>query len=78
MTTVLTIEEVVDSFSQGLPMEQRNANFDFVAQLHQRLKEGGIWMSPALGIMYKRVGDGFEIVTTELGYMDMGEPDHVG
>ncbi len=64
MTTVLTIEQVVDSFSQGLPMEQRNANFDFVSLTHHRLREGGVWMSPNLGTLYQREGDGFILIAT--------------
>lgn len=67
--TVLSIEEVVDSFSKTLPSWQRQANLQFLERTHASLKDGGIWMSPNLGTIYKRAGDGFELV------MSMGEVD---
>ena len=78
MSKYMTIAEVVDSFSAGLPDYQRDANYTFVAGLHERLNEGGVWMSPNLGTIYKRVGLGFELVADALDYTELQGAPHVG
>lgn len=56
---VMSIEEVVDSFSEGLDDFKRAANWRFVAYTHASLKDGGIWASPNLGRVFSKSGEGF-------------------
>lgn len=56
---MLSIYEVTESFSADLPNWQFKANLAFVEGVHASLKDGGVWMSPALGKMYARAGGGF-------------------
>ena len=55
---VMTLEEVNAVISIGLPDWQREANMAWLRQVHGLLNEGGIFMSPMLGTIYSRHGDG--------------------
>lgn len=50
--------EVTDSFEQA-------ANRNFIAGVHDTLKEGGIWGWPAADKTYRKKGEGFELVDKE-------------
>lgn len=70
----LTIEEVVDTFSDCLPEWQRETNLIWLTQLHSLLSEGGIWVSPELGTVYSKQGDGF--VPLSMDHTAMVRPPH--
>lgn len=74
---ILTLEELADKISVGLPDWQRDANLQFLRSLHTSLKEDGVWMSPALGSIYTKAGDGFKLVADERTTIMMGEPNNV-
>lgn len=56
---VMTIEEVVETFSEGLPEWQKQVNLDWLRRLHASLKDEGVWMSPELGTIYIKRDNGF-------------------
>lgn len=59
MDDVMTIEEVTKTFSSDLPDWQQESNLVWLRRVHELLKEGGVWTSPTLGVIYSRKGDGF-------------------
>jgi len=59
MSEVLSIEEVVATYSGGLPSWQRAVNETHLRMVHAMLEEDGVWISDALGTVYRRSGDGF-------------------
>lgn len=59
---VLSIQEVADSFSEGLPEWQRKINLEWLTRLTSLMSEGGIWGSPNLGTVYRKCGDGWVLV----------------
>ena len=75
MSTVLSIEEVVESFSADLPEYQRLANYNFVVTVHASLRDGGVWASPSLGTVYTKSGEGF--VELLLDPESLERPPHV-
>jgi hypothetical protein len=56
---VMTIEAVAETFSEGIPEWQKQANLNWLRMVHATLKDGGVWGSPALGTVYTKRGDGF-------------------
>lgn len=58
----MSIEEVVDDFSQDLPTWQREVNLVWLNNLYSLLSEGGIWGSPNLGTIYRKSCGGFVLV----------------
>lgn len=59
----LTIEQLADHISKGLPGEQSEMNLMFLYQVHGLLKEGAVWIWPKGGEMWKKEGAGFRKVT---------------
>ena len=59
---VLSIKDVADSFSEGLPNWQRETNLSWLKNLHAKLIEGGMWGSPNLGTIYQKRGDGWVLM----------------
>jgi len=59
---VLSIEEVVDSFSNDLPDWQKATNLKWLTGLHDMMAEDGVWGSPNLGTIYRKRGDGFVLI----------------
>ncbi len=63
----MTIDNLVDDISLGLPLYQRAANHVFVTNLHHSLKDGGTWISPALRRIFRKEGEGFvELLTDDM------------
>ena len=56
---VMTIEATAATFSEGIPEWQKQANLDWLRGIYTRLKDGGVWISPKLGTIYIKHGDGF-------------------
>ena len=56
---VMTIEATAEAFSEGIPEWQKQANLDWLRGIHATLKDGGAWVSPELGTVYTKCGDGF-------------------
>jgi radical SAM superfamily enzyme len=56
---VLSIEEVVGSFSEDLPDWQKATNLKWLTGLHSMMAEGAVWISPGLGTIYHKRGEGF-------------------
>jgi hypothetical protein len=56
---VLSIREVVATYSDGLPDWQRAVNTEHLYAVHAMLHEGGVWIAPEMGTVYERRGDGF-------------------
>lgn len=59
MQKIMTIEEVAETFSEELPEWQKQANLDWLRKVHASLKDGGVWVSPELGTIYTKQGNGF-------------------
>ena len=57
-TEVMTLEEVNAVISINLTDWQREANMAWLRLVHGLLNEGGIFISPMLGTVYSRHGDG--------------------
>ena len=62
----MTLEEVADSISVGIPKWQRDRNLEFLRDLHPLLHDGGTWVAPKLGRIYRKTEEGFDLVG-ELG-----------
>lgn len=62
MNKVMTIEETVETFSEGLPEWQKQVNLDWLRKLHASLKDGGVWVSPELGTIYIKRDNGFVLL----------------
>lgn len=58
----LTLEEVVDTFSNGLPDWQREENLRFITMIHRSLQEGGTWAHPDASRIWQKHGEGFILV----------------
>ena len=56
---VMTIEATAETFSEGLPEWKKKVNLDWLRKIHASLNNGGVWISPALGTVYTKQGDGF-------------------
>ena len=63
---IITIGELADEISKGLPSWQRNGNEVWLRNVHSMLKEGGVWGFPKQGRVFKRAGSGFVEITEEL------------
>ena len=59
---IYTLDEVIDTFSEGLPDWQWAANKVFVQNLHTMLKEGGHWGHPNRMQIWEKHGDGFVLL----------------
>ena len=59
---MMTIKEVVDTFSADLPDWQYGVNLAWLTNLHSLMAEGGVWASPELGTIYQKKGAGFVLV----------------
>ena len=55
----MTLEEVAATFSIDIPDWQKAANLEWLRGIHDGLREGGAWGSPALGTIYRKHGSGF-------------------
>lgn len=56
---VMSIEATAETFSEGIPEWQKQANISWLRGIHATLKDGGVWGSPALGTVFTKRGDGF-------------------
>ena len=65
MTTKLTVAEVGEILSEGLPLELAVINTAWLMQIHAMLKDGGIWGWPDGDRVFQKNGDGFIEVTPE-------------
>lgn len=59
---ILTVEEVADRLSEGLPDWQREINLSWLWNVHDILQEGGIWGAPALDLVLRKKGMHFETI----------------
>jgi len=55
----LTLEQMANMLSVGLPDDQWNANHEWVKEMHAIIKDGGTLGIPNTGQMFKKEGDGF-------------------
>jgi len=58
----MTLEETADFISQDLPKYQRDLNLEFLEQVHQTLKDDGVWAYPMAGMVFKKTEGGFELL----------------
>ena len=58
----LTVEELADEISKGLPDWQREINLAWLWNLHDTLQEDGVWGSPGLGRVFQKKGKHFDEV----------------
>jgi hypothetical protein len=58
----MTIEEVVDTFSEGLPEWQKVINCWWLSSVWGSLKIGGHWAHPDTGKVWVKTPEGFEEV----------------
>ena len=56
---ILSIEEVAESFSADLPDWKKATNLKWLTGLHNMMADGAVWISPGLGTIYHKRGDGF-------------------
>jgi hypothetical protein len=56
----MTLDEVADRISQGLPDWQRDANLEWLREIHATLKTGGTWMYPNEGSIWEKTEEGFD------------------
>lgn len=61
----MTIDELADEISIGLPKYQRQANYEFLCQVHKALKGNGAWYYPEAMRMFKKEGEGFREIILE-------------
>ena len=60
---MITIDELADDISQGLPKWQRDANYRWLRNIHRVLKDRGTWIFPGQSRLFCKDGEGFrEIV----------------
>jgi len=59
MSNVLSLDQVVDTFSKDLEPWQREANFKWLQNIHDKLKEGGVLGIPNTQQMLIKCEDGF-------------------
>ena len=57
--TILTIQEVVNTFSEGLPPEQVEANFKWLEKIYMQLNDGGVLGIPSTGQLFEKKLFGF-------------------
>lgn len=65
MITVAELGEIINEFGEVTDEVQRAANVAFIKNLHSLMNEGGVWGWPAACRVYKKVGEGFELVETK-------------
>jgi len=58
----VNLEETADFISEDLPKYQRQANLEFLEQVHGLLNDDGLWAYPSSGMIFKKTEDGFELV----------------
>lgn len=54
--------EIINEFGHVTDPFQQRANVAFISHLHGTIKEGGVWGWPEAGRVYKKVGEGWELV----------------
>lgn len=65
---MITIDELTDhinDFGEVTDISEQAANRIFVEGLHGILKEGGTWGWPAAEKIYRKKGEGFELVVID-------------
>ncbi len=60
--TVAELGEIINEFGHVTDEAERAGNVAFISGLHSLMKEGGVWGWPAACRVYKKVGEGFELV----------------
>lgn len=65
MITSAELGEIINEFGMVADESQRAGNVAFIEHMHGRLKEGGVWGWPAACRVYKKVGEGWELVEDE-------------
>lgn len=61
----MTLDETADFISEGLEPWQRQANLDWLEQIHRTLKVGGVWAYPDRLMIFTKTVKGFELVLDE-------------
>ncbi len=62
MITVAELGTIINDFGHVTDEAERAANVAFIRILHSTVKEGGVWGWPEAGRVYKKVGEGWELV----------------
>ncbi len=57
----MTLDETADLISVDLPGWQRDQNLLFLRGVHRTLRDGGVWASPLLGMVFHKTAQGFEL-----------------
>jgi len=66
MSTILTIDQVTNNLSEGLPDDQREANHEWVIKVYNQLNDNGVLGIPNTGQIFQKKRWGFvEIVPVE-------------
>jgi hypothetical protein len=60
----MKLDDVLETFSEGLPEYQREINRQWLYDLHALLKPGGKWAYPAKGEIWTKTEEGFELEKT--------------
>ena len=57
----MNLEETADFISPNLPQWKRDANLEFLIEIHGLVKLGGIWGYPAADMVFIKTDEGFEL-----------------
>ena len=57
----MRLDETADFISEDLPRWPRDANYDFLVQVHNMVKTGGTWAYPDRGLVFTKTEEGFEL-----------------
>lgn len=57
----MTLDETADFISEGLETRQRDANLAFLKDVHQALKNGGVWAYPDAMLIFEKTEEGFKL-----------------
>jgi hypothetical protein len=57
----MTLDEVADYISAGLPRYQRNANREWLDKVYGTVSMGGAWVYLAAELMFIKTEEGFDL-----------------
>lgn len=65
MITIDELTDCINDFGEVTDSSEQAANRIFIAGVHGVLKEGGVWGWPAADKIYRKKGEGFELVDVD-------------
>lgn len=56
---VIIVKDLALKLWGSLKSNEFIANWKWLSQVHHRTKEGGLWIYPNMGLIFKKAGNGF-------------------